>query len=219
MLDIIIKYKAGFSAGLLVTLKLCLIIWLSGIFLGGIIGVLAAKRRLTVGIPIRVISFTLSGVPVLVFLFWLHYPAQALLDVVIDPFYTAAFTLSIINIFVVSDIIRSAVEELPNQFIEAAKVYGIRSKKRFIRIELPLIFRYVLPSLIMSQVNMLHLTLFASLISVDEIFRLAQRINSQIYRPVEIYSALGIFFLFVSLPVNGLALFLKRKYIRDISEK
>ena len=68
-------------------------------------------------------------------------------------------------------------------------------------------------------VVMLHMTLFASLISVDELFRAAQRINAQIYKPVEIYSAVGLFFLLVSLPLNGLALYLRRKHSRDLSER
>ena len=49
-------------------------------------------------------------------------------------------------------------------------------------------------------------------------FRIAQRINATIYKPVEIYTALGLFFLAVSLPVNGLARLLKERYTRDISE-
>ena len=64
----------------------------------------------------------------------------------------------------------------------------------------------------------LTLPLFASLISVEEIFRVAQRINAQIYRPVEIYTALGLFFLAVCLPVNGLAYWLQKRYTRNISE-
>ncbi len=69
------------------------------------------------------------------------------------------------------------------------------------------------------QVNMLHMTLFASLISVEEVFRVAQRVNALEYRPVEIYSALGLFFLLLSLPLTGLAIILREKYGRDISEK
>jgi ABC-type amino acid transport system permease subunit len=66
---------------------------------------------------------------------------------------------------------------------------------------------------------MLHATLFASLISVEEIFRVAQRINSTIYRPIEIYTALALFFLMVCLPINLLASYLKRRYTRDLSER
>jgi polar amino acid transport system permease protein len=69
------------------------------------------------------------------------------------------------------------------------------------------------------QVGMLHATLFASLISVEEIFRVSQRINSTIYRPVEIYTALALFFLMVCLPINLLAAYLKKRYTRDLSER
>lgn len=169
--------------------------------------------------PARIFSFLLSGVPILVFLFWLHYPAQAMFDLVIDPFYTAAVTLSIVNIFAVADIVRGALNDFPQQYLTAAKVTGLSRKQTIFNIQIPLIFREILPSLLLLQVTMLHTTLFASLISVEEIFRVAQRINAQIYRPVEIYTALGLFFLLVCLPVNGFAIWLKHHFTRDLSER
>jgi ABC-type amino acid transport system permease subunit len=66
---------------------------------------------------------------------------------------------------------------------------------------------------------MLQATIFASLISVGEIFRVAQRINSEVYRPVEIYTALALFFLAVCLPLHGLAQYLKKRYTRNLSER
>ena len=139
-------------------------------------------------------------------------------DIVVDPFYTAALTLSIVNIFGVADLVRTALDDFPKQYLTAAKVSGLTKKQTIMNIQLPLIFRQVLPGLLLLQVMMLHTTLFASLISVEEIFRVAQRINAQIYRPVEIYTALGVFFLMVSLPINGFALWFKAKFTRDISE-
>ena len=76
-----------------------------------------------------------------------------------------------------------------------------------------------MPVLLMIQVNMLQSTLFSSLISVPEIFRVTQQINAQIYKPVEIYTALGVLFLLICLPMNGLALWLKTRFTRDFSEK
>ena len=126
--------------------------------------------------------------------------------------------LSIVNIFGVADLVRTALDDFPKQYLTAAKVSGLTKKQTIMNIQLPLIFRQVLPGLLLLQVMMLHTTLFASLISVEEIFRVAQRINAQIYRPVEIYTALGVFFLMVSLPINGFALWFKAKFTRDISE-
>jgi polar amino acid transport system permease protein len=218
MIRIIIDYREAFLEGLSVTLKLSLTIWTFGLVVGGALGVIETKWA-SIGIASRSLAFVISGIPVLVFLFWLHYPLQALAGVVINPFYTAALTLSIVNIFLVAGIVRNGISELPTQFIETAVVCGLPRRKILWRIQFPLILRYIIPPLLQTQVGMLQLTLFASLISVDEIFRMAQRVNAIVYKPVEVYSALGIFFLMVCLPLNGLALYLKSKFSRDISEK
>jgi len=216
--EIIIKHRHGFVNGLSVTFQICILVWTIGICIGTIFGILAAKLK-AVAFFSKTLSFILSGVPVLVFLFWLHYPAQGYLGISVDPFFTAIFMLSILNIITVSEIVKSGITNLPSQYLEVAKICGISFRKSFFMIELPLFLRHILPSLLMSQVNMLHMTLFASLISVEEIFRISQRVISIEYKPVEIYTALGIFFLIVSLPINGLALYFKKRFSRNLAEK
>jgi polar amino acid transport system permease protein len=219
VIDILIKYQQALSDGLMVTFELSLIIWSAGLFFGSLLGSLAAKWRLSVGIPVRVIAFILSGMPVLVFLFWLHYPLQSVLNIVVDPFITAVVTLTILNIFAVSEVVRVVLRDFPNQYIVAARVCGLNQWQTLIYIQLPIVLRQSIPSLLMIQVGMLQATLFASLISVNEIFRVAQQINSVIYKPVEIYTALGILFLAICLPMNGFAQWLRQKYTRDFSER
>lgn len=216
--EIILKHKDGFLSGLLITLQICIIVWLVGLILGILSGYFSSKNRV-LKFLIKTLSFILSGVPILVFLFWLHYPAQSFLHVSVDPFYTAIFMLTLLNTIAVSEIVNNGINNLPKQFIEVAKVCGINSKDIFTKIQIPLIARHILPSLLTTQVNMLHLSLFTSLISVEEIFRVSQRIISIEYKPVEVYTALGIFFLIVSLPINGFAIYLKQKFNRRLDEK
>lgn len=216
--NIIITYREGLLAGLLVTLKLCLVIWSAGILIGTVLGYLGSKYRKAVGKFSASTSFILSGIPVLILLFWLHYPLQSILSISINPFYTAALALSIINIFAVADLVRTSLINFPEQYSLAAKVCGLTQRQTFIKIEFPIILRQIIPTILNLQVNMLQLTLFASFISVEEIFRVSQRINAIIYRPIEVYTALAIFFLIICLPLNGLAIWLKNKYTRDISE-
>lgn len=217
--DIIIRYHEGFLNGLAVTLQMAGIVWLLGLTLGALLGWAGSVERRYIGRPSRIFSFILGAVPTLVFLFWLHYPAQAMFDVVIDPFYTATFTFTILNIFGVADIVRGAMDDFPKQFLTAAKVCGLSQKQTLLDIQFPILLRMTLPALMLLQVAMLHMTLFSSLISVEELFRVAQRINAQIYKPVEIYTALGFFFLAVCLPVNALAWWLKKRFTRDLSQR
>jgi polar amino acid transport system permease protein len=216
---IIYTYKEGLLAGLLVTLGLCLIIWLSGLFFGVLFGALAHRQKESTGLFLKIISFLLASTPILVLLFWLHYPLQALLGVVIVPFITAAFALSLINIVGVAQIIRDALDDFPQQYAIAGKVCGLTEKEIIFQIELPIIFRQTIPQFLTLQVSMLQLTLFASMISVQELFRVAQQIDSIIYKPVEIYTALAVFFIAICLPLNLLAYWLKKRYTRDLSEK
>lgn len=219
VLEILARYREEFLLGLWVTLKLCLLIWPTGIVVGTALGIAGARWKFGVGIPSKVISFTLSGIPILVFLFWLHYPLQSVLGIVVNPFYTAATALSIVNILLVADLLRGVLNDFPEQYVMAARVCGLSNRQTVLRIQLPIIFRQVIPGLLLIQVSMLQATLFASLISVDEIFRVAQRINSQVYRPVEIYTALAVLFLVVCLPLHGIAYWLKAKFTRDLSER
>lgn len=217
--DILIRYHWEFLLGLWVTLKLCLLIWPIGIVVGIAMGVAGARWKRTVGIASRVGSFVLSGVPILVFLFWAHYPLQAMLNVVFHPFYTAALALATVNVFLVADLIRGVLLDFPNHYLMAAKVCGLTPRQTVFRIQFPIIFRQVLPGLLSIQVGMLQASLFASLISVDEIFRVAQRVNSEVYRPVEIYTALAILFLAVCLPLYGLAMWMRHQFTRNLSER
>lgn len=217
-LQIVTKHSEAFLGGISVTIQLALIVWGVGLSIGTILGILSSKFSRVVGIPVRLCSFILSGIPVLVYLFWAHYPVQVLLGVVIDPFYTAAVVLGTINIFTVSDLISGHLKDFPEQYNIAARVCGLSIRTTILRIQLPIILRQVIPSLLVLQVIMLQTTLFASLISVEEIFRVAQRVNSIEYKPIHIYTALALLFLITCLPVNGLAIWLRRRYTRNISE-
>lgn len=217
--SIITTYKEGLFSGLLITLGLCVIIWLSGLLFGALFGAIAHRQKKSAGWFLKIISFLLASTPVLVLLFWLHYPLQALLGIVIIPFFTAAFALSLINIVGVAQIVRDALDDFPEQYSVAGKVCGLTDKEIFLTIELPILFRQTIPQFLTLQVSMLQLTLFASLISVQELFRVAQQINSLIYKPIEIYTALAVFFIAICLPLNLFAYWFKNKYTRNISEK
>jgi polar amino acid transport system permease protein len=222
--EIIANYHVGFLSGLIVTLKLCLIIWSAGLLIGTGLGAVAAHDPIW-GKAVHGAAFFLAEVPTLVVLFGLHFPAQAMLsnltghDVVIDPFLTAAFTFALVNIMAMAEMTRVAIRDFPQQYITAGRVCGMSSASIFRYIQLPLLFRQLLPGVLTQQVTMLHMTLFASLISVEEIFRVSQRINATIYKPVEIYTALGVFFIAVCLPINLLAAYMHRRYTRNMSER
>jgi polar amino acid transport system permease protein len=212
--EIVSEYRDAYLAGLRVTLELCAVAWITGIIGGGAIAFCAEWLPRVIGWPVEGLSRVTEAIPILVLLFWFHYPAQAALGITIDPFYTTVVLLGFLNTLAVFGILRGAIAGVPVELVEVANVCGVRRDRIFWRIKLPLAIRAALGALTSAQVNILQLSIFGSLISVEELFRASQRINAQIYRPVEVYTGLALFFLVVCLPLNLLARHLKQRFAR-----
>lgn len=219
LFDILINYKEGFIQGLKITFLLCFTVWCIGISLGTIIGILGYKSKRIIGFMSKIVSNFISGIPVLVLLYWLYYPLQQQLNIDIDPFIISLITFSFINTFMVADIVKNAIENLPKQYILSAKISGMSTRKTIFKIQIPLIFKQIIGSVLLVQITMLHNSIFSSLINVDDIFRQIQRVNSVVYKPIELYTSLAIFFLAITIPLNLLANYLTNKYTRDLSER
>ncbi len=211
ILEILEKYHEAFLSGISVTLQICSLVWAIGIGLGLILGYLA-RASVLLDRTIMTLNFIFSSIPVLIILFWLHYPLQNILGIEIHPFISVVTTLAILNVLGVSLIVSRFLKEIPREYIETARVSNISRLSTFKYISFPILTRLSLPSILSLQIQILHLSLFGSLISVEEIFKVCQQVNAEIYQPVEVYSALAIFFLVICLPINLLAFYLQHKY-------
>ena len=83
MFEILALYYGLLFQGFLTTLKLLGLIVLFGIPLGTLLGVVAGRYSPKLNFLIKTARFFTKVIPVLVFLFWLHYPLQELLGVVV----------------------------------------------------------------------------------------------------------------------------------------
>ncbi len=215
MIQVLIQYHHLLLQGFLTTLKLLGCIVLIGVPLGTLLGVMGGRFNSELGRLIKGARFVTKVIPVLVFLFWLHYPLQGILNIVIDPFWTTIFALGLINTIAVAAIISGELQLIPKSYRDAGITLGM-SKRQIVKfIELPLLMRRTMPQILLIQAAMLEYTLFASLISVPELFRVSQTINAMIYQPVAIYSLLVIFFFIILVPVHILVIKMQKKYISD----
>ena len=215
--DILISYHSQLLGGLWVTIELFLVASFVGIVLGIILGALGARYK-EFGTIVKVGSFILASIPLLVILFWFYYPFQTILGISVSAFTTAALALIIVNVAAIAELIRGVLAEFPRQYILVGQMSDLSPKEIFYKIQFPMIFRQIIPSLLTTQVFILQATLFASLIAVPEILRVAQNINAAIYKPIEIYTSLAILFIITLAPINYLAYLLKKKFTRNFSD-
>lgn len=210
--EILVRYHQQLLLGLKVTILLCLATYAIGLTLGVFLGVARYRIGRWLEIPCRILAIILSALPLLVLLFWMHYPLQYLLNVVIKPIYTSIAALSLIMTFMVADIVANALRTFPEDLIDSARLAGMSKKQMAWKIQWPIIVREVIPQFLFVMIIILQGTLFTSLISVEEIFRVAQQINADIYRPVQIYTALAIFFIMICATLNLFALYLRSRF-------
>jgi polar amino acid transport system permease protein len=200
MIELLIQYSDAYVRGVLGTLKLASLCWLFGLTLGPILGYLAFRKYLFISTINKYLNFLFTSIPILVILFWLHYPAQALAHVSIDPFITSMFLLSTINIISISLIVEHGLKQIPQEYIDIAPIYGLSRNTIIYKIFLPMVIKNIAPSLINLQMLILHMTIFSSFISYEELFRVSLQINSAVYMPIEVFSILALFFIIISLP-------------------
>lgn len=217
MFGILVTYRELFFQGFLVTLQLLGLIVLIGVPLGTLLGIVGGRYSEGIGGLIKGARFITKVIPVLVLLFWLHYPLQGLLGVVIDPFWTTVIALGLINMIAVAYLISSELEQLPKSYREAGITLGMSSNQIVRYVELPLLIRRTLPQILLIQAAMLEYTLFASLISVPEIFRVSQTLNSMTYQPVAIYTLLVLFFFIILAPLHLLVSWIQKRYVPKYS--
>lgn len=215
MLDVLLEYHTLLFQGFFTTLKLLGSIILVGIPLGVLVGIIGARYSKGVSIIIRGLKFMTKVIPVLVFLFWLHFPLQAMLGVVIDPFWTTVAALGFINLIATAYIVDTELGLLPRSYRDAGLTLGLSTRQVVWYIELPIMIRRVAPSVALNQAAMLEYTLFASLIAVPELFRVAQTINSITYDPIAVYSLLVFFFLIILIPLHLFITYINKRFKTD----
>src|SRR5437016_3810203 len=125
MWALLIKYHEALLSGLRVTITMCAFVWTVGLLLGCLLGATGSRFVKLVGFPTRVLSFILAASPILIILFWLHYPAQTLLGISIDGFWTATFTLALVMTASVADVVRAAMVQFPKEYVRAGLVCGL----------------------------------------------------------------------------------------------
>ncbi len=216
---ILAEYYPALLSGIWVTAKLCLMTWVIGLPAGIGLGLASARWPRVVGLPVRGAAFLLSATPALILLYWVYYPAPKLTGIELSAYVTSVLVFSMYMTSAVAEHLRGALIDFPRQFVVAGIVSGLTTTEIVWNIQAPLLGRQLLPAILGSMLTTLHLSLFASLITVDEIFRVAQRVNAQEYQPVAVYSTVAVLFLVICVPLHASAVWLRRRYARDWSER
>lgn len=151
------------------------------------------------------------GVPILVLIFWFYYGLPILVGFALSAFVSGIAALSLKYAGYLAEIFRAGIEAIKVGQIEAAYSLGFSKTQMMRRIVLPQAFRIVVPPVGNTFVSMLQDSALVSIIGVGDLMRKAQLSVAETWRPFEIYTAVAIIYLTMTIGFSKINDFLEKK--------
>ena len=195
--------------GLIITLQVSIV----GMSLAIVFGLLCAIGRLSQYGYIRklsvvVIDFSRS-IPLFVLLFWVYYGLSLKFSINLTAFQAGAIALGITGGAYMAEVFRGGINAVDLGQREAALAIGLTQAKAFTLIVLPQAIRIIIPQAVNVYVGLLKGATIVSVIGVADMIYVAQYISLNSFTPFEMYSAVGIAFIALTISIAGLAFLLE----------
>ncbi|MCS7069350.1 MAG: amino acid ABC transporter permease [Meiothermus sp.] len=191
--------------GAWVTLRITALSLVFGILLGTVV----ALARMS---PIRWLSWLtlgyielLRGTPLLVQIFLIFFGIPQLTQQQINEFAAGVLAFSINTSAYVAEILRAGIQSIPKGQREAALSLGLSPTQTLRYIVLPQAFTRVIPPLVNEGISLLKNSSLLSAIAVIELTRAGQLISARTFKPFEMYLAVSLIYLGMTLILSWVA--------------
>lgn len=185
------------------------------VVLGLIIGTTLALMKLSsskwLNWPATAAIEVLRGVPLLVLLIWMYYAFPLLTGVPMTAATASIVALSLYGGAYYGEIIRGGIVSIDAGQVDAGRSLGMTYSERMRRIIMPQAFRRMIPPLMNQSIIQLKNTSLASVVTVAELTYQAQRLSSDTYRSLEVYTGVAILYLLLVIPSSMLVRRLEQK--------
>lgn len=189
-------------------LQLTLIISLSGLLGGLIIGLLAGTCRALGGAISKMVSLVfvelIRGTPIMVQVMFIYFALPMVLSVRIDPVPAAIITIVINSGAYIAEITRGAILSINKGFKEASLAMGLSPRSTLWHVIMPLAFRRMIPALGNQWIISIKDTSLFIVIGVAELTRQGQEIIAGNFRALEVWTAVAMIYLFLTLCLSFL---------------
>ncbi|MGK2889408.1 MAG: glutamine ABC transporter permease GlnP [Candidatus Malihini olakiniferum] len=196
--------------------KMTLLISILGLLGGLVIGVVAGFARVYgswISSRIALVFIEIiRGTPIVVQVMFIYFALPMILTSVrIDPFAAAVVTIMINSGAYIAEITRGSVLSLHKGFREAGLALGLSKRDTLRHVIAPLALRRMLPPLGNQWIISIKDTSLFIVIGVAELTRSGQEIIAGNFRALEIWSAVAVIYLVITLVLSFLLRLLERK--------
>jgi polar amino acid transport system permease protein len=182
--------------------------------LGTVMGVLQSRRlrRPAVSRLLGAYGFVMQGVPFYVQLLIFYFVFPEIIGVNFSPAVAGFLALGLCSSAYVAQIVRGAMNALPDGQWDAAQVLGLSRLSALRIVILPQAFTNALPALSNELVNVIKSTAMISAIGALELTKVGMNIVSRNMDPVPTYAMLAALYLVIVAGVMGLMRTLEHRW-------
>src|SRR5882757_6424207 len=189
--DIIPKNFGFLAEGIQMTLFLSVVTLVVATALGMVIALMQMSRFRAARIAALTVGEIIRNTPILVQLLWVYYVMPIVFNIQIDALSASILGLSLYSAVFISEAFRAGIATVPAGHREAAQVLGLTPLQSFVRIVGPQAIRSVLPPAA-NFVQLIKYSSLASVVSVSEVTRRGMELSSSTFRPLEIFTFIGL---------------------------
>ncbi len=198
--------------GAWVTIKITAASVAIGTFIGLFVGIAEIAKYWYIRIPAKIYVDFIRGTPLLVQIFIIYFALPMIIGVRVDPFVAAITACSINSGAYVAEIFRAGIQSIDKGQMEAGRSLGLSWTQTMIFIIIPQAFKRVVPQLGNEFIAMLKDSSLVSVIGFEELTRKGQLIIASTYGSLEIWSAVAIIYLVMTLTITRLVAYLEKRY-------
>ena len=166
--------------------------------------------------PLRLIAKVyvdfIRGTPLLVQIFIIYFALPVVIGHRIDPFFAAVAACSINSGAYVAEIFRAGIQSIDIGQMRAGLSLGMNWTMTMRYIILPQAFKRIIPPLGNEFIAMLKDSSLVSVIGFEELTRSGQLIIAETYGSLEIWSAVAIIYLVMTLTITRIVSVLEKKF-------
>jgi polar amino acid transport system permease protein len=191
--------------GLVNTIKIAAISIILGVVLGLVLAFMRLSIRRTLNIPAIAFIEFYRNTPPIVHFFWFFYALPVVMNISLNPFVAAVLALSTQSGAFYAEVFRGGIVSVETGQWEGSKALGMRHSQLMRRIILPQAMTRMVAPFVERSFELTKTTALASTLAYADLLYQAMQVNSQTFRPLEVYTTIAVMYLLLLVPASALA--------------
>lgn len=198
-------YAIVFVRGAGVTLLLTLVVIIAGTLAGLPLALLLRCRIRVVRLPTLLLVDLIRSIPPFILILWCYYFVPAVTGMTdLSSFSLGSLALATNLAAFVADIVRGAIDNVPQGVIDAGAALGMSRSQLTRRVIIPEVVNTTLPTISLLFIAALKLSALVSVIACYELTHSAKGVIIATLRAPEVYSVVAAIYVLIIMPMSAI---------------